>query len=72
MKYSKTKKFVTCVKYLQKVLKKLKLYSGVIDGWYGQLTVSAVKKFQKKYKRKYKLTDNGKMNSKTLNALVKV
>lgn len=47
--YSKKKKVVTCVKYLQKILKKQSCYTGVIDGWYGPLTVKAVKKFQKKY-----------------------
>lgn len=50
--YSKQKKVVTCVKYLQKVLKKQKVYTGKIDGWYGKDTKSAVKKFQKKYNKK--------------------
>ena len=72
LKYSKSKKVVTCVKYLQNVLKKHKMYSGKSDGWYGSLTKSAVKKFQNKYKKKYKLTANGKVDKKTLNALVKV
>lgn len=57
LKYSKTKKVYDCVKYLQEILKKLGYYSGTIDGWYGQLTVDAVKKFQKNYKKKNLLVD---------------
>jgi len=72
LKYSKKKKVVTCVKYLQKILKKKKYYTGVVDGWYGSMTVSALKKFQKKYKKKYGLTVNGKVNKKTFDALCKV
>lgn len=72
LKYSKTKKIVACVKTLQKYLNK-KLGSKLkIDGWYGSETVKAVKKFQRKYKRKYNLTANGKMDTKTLNAMIKV
>lgn len=52
LKYSKKKKVVECVKYLQKVLKKKKCYTGAIDGWYGKDTTKAVKKFQKKYNKK--------------------
>ena len=72
LKYSKNKKVVDCVKYLQKILKKLKVYDGKIDGWYGSMTVSAVKKFQKKYKKKYKLKETGKIDKSTFNALLKV
>ena len=40
-----------------------------IDGWYGKVTVEAVKKFQKKYKTKYKLKVNGKVDKSTWKAL---
>lgn len=60
--YSKQKKVVTCVKYLQKVLKSKKFYSGKIDGWYGKETLKAVKKFQKKYNKTHvKTTTINKM-----------
>lgn len=72
LKYSKTKKVVTCVKYMQKLLKKRGFYTGVIDGWYGPLTVNAVKKFQKKYKTKYGLKVTGKVDSKTKNGISKL
>lgn len=72
LKYSKTKKVVTCVKYMQKLLKKRGFYTGVIDGWYGPLTVNAVKKFQKKYKTKYGLKVNGKVNTKTKKGISKL
>ena len=72
LKYSKKKKVVECVKYLQKILKKKKFYNGSIDGWYGSMTVTAVQKFQKKYKKKYGLPTNGKINKKTFDALCKV
>ena len=72
LKYSKTKKVVTCVKYMQKLLKKRGFYTGVIDGWYGPLTVDAVKKFQKKYKKKYGLKVTGKVNTKTKNRISKL
>ena len=48
LKYYKTKKVVTCVKYLQWILKKKGFYSSTIDGWYGPTTLEAVKKYQKK------------------------
>jgi hypothetical protein len=72
LKYSKKKKTVTCVKYLQKILKKQNVYKGNIDSWYGPMTRTAVKKFQKKYKKKYKLKQTGKVDKKTFNALKKV
>ena len=72
LKYSKTKKVVTCVKYMQKLLKKRGFYTGVIDGWYGPLTVNAVKKFQKKYKTKYGLKVTGKVNTKTKKGISKL
>lgn len=40
----------TAVKTLQLNLKKLGFFSGTATGFYGDLTVTAVKKFQKKYK----------------------
>ncbi len=72
LKYSKKKKTVTCVKYLQKILKKQNVYKGNIDSWFGPMTRTAVKKFQKKYKKKYKLKKTGKVDKKTFNALKKV
>lgn len=56
LKYSKKKKVVACVKTLQTVLKKLKCYSGKIDGWYGKSTVKAVKKYQKRYNKNHTVT----------------
>ena len=43
---------MTCVKYLQQILKKQKVYKGKIDGWYGKDTKAAVKQFQKNYNKK--------------------
>ena len=61
MVYSKKKKVVKCVKYLQKVLYKQKLLKkSQIDGWYGPATKKAVKKFQKNYNKKNKITINVK------------
>ena len=71
LKYSKKKKVVKCVKYLQKILKKNKKYSGKIDGWFGKDTKTAVKNFQKKYKKKYKLKVTGKVDKATWKALCK-
>ena len=71
MKYSKTKKVTSCVKTLQKYLNKKGKGNLAVDGWYGNATLKAVKKFQTDFKKKYKLTANGKMDTKTLNAMVK-
>lgn len=72
MKYSKTKKVTSCVKTLQKYLNKKGKGNLIVDGWYGDATLKAVKKFQTDFKKKYKLNKpNGKMDSKTLNAMVK-
>ena len=68
--YSKKKKTYDCVKQMQKILKNAGYYTGKLDGWYGSLTVSAVKKFQKKYKKTYNLKVNGKVDKKTFNALL--
>ena len=43
-----------------------------VDGWFGSLTVKAVKAFQKKYKSKYNLTVNGKVDTKTKNGISKL
>lgn len=70
-KYSKTKKVITCVKYMQTVLyKKGYLTKKQVDGWFGPKTMNALKKFQKKYQKKYKLKINGKVDSATLKALI--
>lgn len=55
------------VKRLQRLLKKLKYYSGAIDGIYGDRTASAVREFQ----RKNKLTVDGVFGTKSLAALKK-
>ena len=63
---------ITCVKYLQEILYKAGyLTKKQIDGWYGDKTLNAVKKWQKKYKTKYKLKVTGKMDSATLKAMCK-
>lgn len=73
LKYSKKKKVITCVKYMQNVLyKKGYLSKKQVDGWYGDKTLAAVKKFQKKYKKKYNLKVTGKIDKNTLNAMCKV
>lgn len=73
LKYSKKKKIVTCVKYMQEVLyKKGYLSKKQVDGWFGPKTSAAIKKFQKKYKKTYNLKETGKMDKNTLNAMCKV
>ena len=62
-----------CVKYMQKVLyKKGFLTKKQITTNYDKTTKSAVKKFQKKYKKTYKLKETGKVDKATLKALIKV
>ncbi|WP_458454426.1 peptidoglycan-binding domain-containing protein [Methanobrevibacter sp.] len=71
LKYSKKKKVVTCVKYLQAVLINKKCLANKKenkDGWFGKETLKAVKKFQKDNK-KYGLNQDGKINQATLNCL---
>lgn len=73
LKYSKKSKVVTCVKYMQEVLyKQGYLTKKQIDGWYGPKTLAAVKKFQKKYKKKYGLKETGNIDKKTLEAMCQV
>ena len=72
LKYSKKKKVYDCVKLMQNVLKKKGFYTGKVDGWFGSMTTTAVKKFQKKYKKTYKLKTTGKVDKATLQALCKV
>ena len=78
LKYSKKKKVVKCVKYMQKILYKHKfLAKKQIDGWYGKETAKAVKKFQQAWnKKKIKvhtpgytgvIVDAGKLVTKTNN-----
>lgn len=71
LKYSATKKKVDCVKIMQQLLYNYGCLSqkSYIDGWYGKVTVEAVKKFQKKYKAKYKLKVTGKVDKSTWKAL---
>ena len=75
LKYSKEKKVVTCVKYMQQILNKLGIYNTKkykIDGWYGNATKTAVKSFQKKYHTKYKLKQTGNVDNATFKALYSV
>ena len=73
IQYTKNKKNTCiCTSYVQYLLKKTGYYDYNWDGWYGPATVTAVKKFQKDFKKKYNLTVNGKVDKKTLNALCKV
>lgn len=65
--YSKKKKDVKCVEYLQRVLKQYNFYTtGKVDGWFNVLTKEAVKKFQKKFG----LKQTGTVNADTLYCLV--
>ena len=68
LKYSKTKKVVGCVKHLQKVLNTKIKSNLIIDGWYGDSTKKAVKKFQTNNK-KYNLKTDGNVDQNTLNCL---
>lgn len=61
-----------CTMYMQKVLEQKGFYKSTVDGWFGNKTTEAVKAFQKKYKKQYKLTVNGKADKATLNAICKV
>lgn len=70
--YSKKKKTNDCVKQMQTILKNKGYYTGKKDGWFGPMTVTAVKKFQKAYKKRYSLKVTGKVDKKTFNALQKV
>ena len=71
--YSKNKKVVTCVKYMQTILyNKGFLTKSQIDGWYGNVTANAVKKFQQKYQKTCNLKVTGKMDKATLNCMGKV
>ena len=70
LKYSKTKKVVDCVKYLQAILYKNKLLQkNQIDGWYGVVTKNAVKKYQLQYNKKYVVTNIAQKNSNGLMAV---
>ena len=72
IKYSKTQKKVACVTYMQNVLYKAGyLTKKQVDGWFGPKTKNALKKWQEKYKSKYKLKVTGNMDSATLKAMCK-
>ena len=64
--YSKKKKVVACVKYMQEILYKKKYLKkkSQIDGWFGKETTAAVKKFQKDYNKKH-------VKSKTTSGVVR-
>lgn len=71
--YSKTKKDVKCVRYMQQILvNKGFMKKKQINGWYDKTTYTAVKKFQKKYAKQYKLQVNGKVDKRTFVALYSV
>ena len=65
LKYSKTKKVVACVKVLQQVLVKNKcLEKKYVDGWYGRVTLTAVKAYQRNYNRRHKTVNVAQYNTK--------
>lgn len=71
--YSKNKKTNNCISLMQNVLyKKGFLTKAQVDGWFGPVTANAVKKFQQKYQKSYKLKVTGKVDSATLNCMMKV
>lgn len=76
LKYSEKKKNVKCVGYMQKILYNKGCFKNntmsQVDGWYGKVTVEAVKTFQKKYQKKYNLKVTGKVDKNTFNAFLKV
>ena len=73
MVYSKNSKVVECNRLMQEVLyKKGFLTASQVDGWFGSVTMNALKKFQTKYAKTYNLKATGKMDKATLNALCKV
>ena len=73
LKYSKKKKVVTCVKYMQQILINKKcLKKEQKDGWYGKTTKNALKTFQRKYKEKYKCKTDGNVDKNTFKALCEV
>lgn len=73
LSYTKRKKNIACVKVLQQLLiyyNCLKDVKSNVDGYYGKVTVAAVEKFQKKYKKKYGLSIKGHyIDQKTFKAL---
>lgn len=71
LKYSNTKKSVKCVEYMQRIINKKVGTNLTIDGWYGKETREAVKKFQNKFKTKFKLNVTGNVDVKTYDALIK-
>ena len=63
--YSKKKKYVKCVKYMQEILYKKKfLKKKYVNGWFGKHTKTAVKNFQKDYNKKH-------VKAKTINGVIK-
>lgn len=71
--YSKTKKTSDCVKTLQKILDKKGCFGKTkvnqIDGWYGDSTKKAVKKYQTDNKSKWGLNPTGNLDKTTYNCL---
>ena len=71
--YSKTKKTNACVKVMQTILVNQGCFNpnkkSQIDGWYGKQTVDAVKRFQKKYAKKFNLKKTGKVDKATYKVL---
>ena len=71
--YSKNRRVTDCTKYMQEILHTKGFLKGnkstVVDGWYGDQTLEAVKKFKKKWAKKYNLQVNGTIGDKTIKAL---
>ena len=70
--YSTTEKTTECNKLMQEKLYKLGfLRADQVDGWYGPVTMEAVKKFQKWYNKKgHNLLVDGDCGAVTLKALI--
>ena len=71
--YSKNRRVTDCTRYMQEILHNKGHLKGnksdVVDGWYGDKTLDAVKAFKKKYAKKYNLQVNGTIGDKTIKAL---
>ena len=73
MVYTRTKKVLGCNTMMQTVLYNHGfLTKAQIDGWFGPVTMNALKKFQRKFQKTYKLRVTGKMDKATLNCMCKV
>ena len=65
--YSKKKKIVNCVLYMEKILyKKGFIAKKHVNGWFDKNTKKAVKKYQKAYNKKHKVTNTIQTNTSIL------